>query len=89
MKGRTMGTLVNENTINQNNIIRNHLLQYGEIDRDTSRAICDCDRLPSRIWDLRHTYGMNIRTVRVQRKNRFGHWESHAIYKLEKEEETT
>ena len=83
-----MGTLVNDATLNQNNIIRAHLLEHGEIDRDKSLEICDCERISARIWDLRHIYGMNIRTVRTRKKNRFGHWESHAIYKLVREEES-
>lgn len=81
-----MGNLQDENTINQRNIIADHLVQYGEIDRDKSLEICDCERLPARIWELRHIYKMNIKTVRSRKKNRFGHWESHAVYKLVREE---
>ena len=77
-----MGTLTNETTLTQNNMIREHLLHFGEIDKKAALMICDCDRISARIWDLRHIYGMNIETVRVTKKNRFGHAETHAIYKL-------
>lgn len=83
-----MGTLVNETTRSQLVAIRLQLENEGWIDRDKSREICDCDRLSARIWDLRHDPidPMEIETVRVKRKNRFGHWESHAVYKLIEEE---
>ena len=80
-----MGTLVNESTINQNNIIRAHLLTHGWIDKKTALAICDCERISARIYDLRHDYGMDITTERVEGVNRFGHREVHALYRLKQE----
>ena len=81
-----MGTLENETTRCQCAAIINQLLTDGWIDRDKALEICDCERLPARIWDLRHKYGMNIKTDSVIKKNRFGHRESHALYRLVKEE---
>jgi hypothetical protein len=80
-----MGRLINEATINQNNIIRAHLITHGWIDKKTALQICDCERISARIYDLRHDYGMDIVTERVAGKNRFGHAETHAIYRLKKE----
>ena len=82
-----MGTLVNETTRTQNAAIQEHLLEYGEIDKPTALEICDCDRLGARIWELRHRYGMNIRTEHKTKKNRFGHTTRYAVYRLIKEGE--
>lgn len=70
--------------------IRRQLEEHGWIDRDKSLEICDCERLSARIWDLRHDPDnpMTIETVRTRKKNRFGHWESHAIYRMVREDET-
>lgn len=85
-----MGTLINETTRTQLREIRAHLETYGWIDKPKALEICDCERLGARIWDLRHDPAapMNIKTERVTGKNRFGHPETHAIYKLVKENET-
>ena len=80
-----MGSLENATTINQNNIIRAHLLTHGWIDKKTALAICDCERLGARIFDLRHKYDMAIDTELVRKKNRFGHAETHAVYRLRQE----
>ena len=80
-----MGTLENKTTITQNAIIRAHLLTHGWIDKKTALAICDCERISARIYDLRHEYGMDIVTDLVTGKNRFGHSETHAVYRLRKE----
>jgi hypothetical protein len=83
-----MGTLVNENTRSQCQAIRKHLEEHGWIDRDTSRAICDCDRISARIWDLKNdpVNPMNIETVMKTKKNRFGHTTRYAEYRLVREE---
>lgn len=80
-----MGALVNEQTINQNAIIRAHLITHGWIDKKTALAICDCERISARIYDLRHKYDMDIVTERVAGRNRFGHLETHAVYRLRQE----
>lgn len=65
--------------------IRAHLMEHGWIDRQTALALCDCDRLGARIWDLRHDTvdPMDIVTdVRVK-TNRFGHQTRYAVYRME------
>lgn len=82
-----MGTLNNETTKSQNKAIRSHLLRFGEIDKKTAIAICDSERLGARIWDIRHDEDLplDIETVRVTKKNRFGHPTTYAVYRLRKE----
>lgn len=72
-------TLKNETTRTQLALIREHLLTYGEIDKPTALRLCDCDRLGARVFDLR-AQGMEIKTLRKSKKNRFGHNTSYAIY---------
>lgn len=80
-----MGTLDNAATRTQLDIIREHLLTYGEIDKKTALRICECDRLGARIWDLRHDAGdpMSIVTKRVTTKNSLGNPVSYAVYVLQ------
>lgn len=81
----TMGTLVNEATSSQLTAIALQLEECGQIDKPTALALCDCDRLGARIWDLRKR-GMNIKTEIRTKTNRFGHQTRYAVYKLIKEE---
>ena len=83
-----MGTLVDETTGTQLRMIRAQLENEGWIDRDKSLEICDCDRLPARIWDLKNDPldPMNIETVMKTKKNRFGHTTRYAEYRLVREE---
>lgn len=85
-----MGTLKNETTRTQLREIRKHLEQYGRNNDDIAYVICGTKRLPARIYDLKHdpVDPMNIKTVTVTRKNRFGHTTNGAEYLLVKEEET-
>lgn len=82
-------TLINETTACQKAAIRAHLLEHGEIDRDTALFYYDCDALRSRISDLRHDKDdpMDIKTVWKTKKNRYGHTVNYAIYALQKDEE--
>lgn len=82
-----MGSLANETTRTQLKLIREHLLEHGEIDKKTSLLLYDCDRLGARIYDLRHDPDepMQIETVRVTKKNRLGHPVTYAVYKLARE----
>ena len=82
-----MATLTNEDTRTQLHLIREHLLEYGEIDKKTSLMLYDCERLGARIWDLRHDpeEPMHIVTVRVTKKNRLGHPTTYAVYRLARE----
>lgn len=82
-----MGTLANEATRTQLCMIREHLLEHGEIDKKTALLLCDCDRLGARVWDLRHDpeAPLQIETVRVTKKNRLGHPTTYAVYRLARE----
>jgi len=75
-------TLNNEQTRSQLREIRQHLLEYGTIDKPTALELCDCDRLGARVYDLR-AQGMPIKTVLKTKKNRFGHLTTYAVYKYE------
>ena len=79
-----MGTLANETTRTQLYLIREHLIEHGEIDKKTSLMLYDCDRLGARIFDLRNDLEepMQIVTVRVTKKNRLGHPTTYAVYRL-------
>lgn len=80
-----MATLTNEATRTQLRMIREYLLEHGQIDKKTALLLCDCDRLGARIWDLRNDpeEPLHIETVRVTKKNRLGHPTTYAVYKLE------
>lgn len=73
---------MSEATINQNAIIRAHLLTHGWIDKQTALAICDCERISARIYDLRHYYDMDIVTEHKEGRNRLGHKIRYAVYRL-------
>lgn len=79
-----MGTLTNEMTRSQLAAIRAHLLKHGWIDKPKAFALCDCDRLGARVWDLRHdpVAPMNIVTDYKTKKNRMGHTVRYAVYRL-------
>lgn len=85
-----MGGLTNAATTSQCAAIRAHLIEHGVIDKPTALAVCDCDRLGARVWDLRHdpVAPMNIVTDYAEKKNRFGHLVRYAVYRLVKETET-
>mgnify|MGYP002857041683 CR=1 FL=1 len=85
-----MGTLTNAQTLTQKAAIRTHLLENGWIDKPTAMALCDCDRLGARIWDIRHDADdpLNIRTERRTKKNRAGNTVVYAVYILSSEGET-
>lgn len=84
-----MATLVNETTLSQKKIIRQQLETEGWIDKPTALELCDCDRLASRIHDLRSDPldPMDIETVYLTKTNRFGHLTRYAQYRLKKEGE--
>ena len=79
-------TLSNERTQSQLRAIRAYLEQHGRIDKPTALAICDCDRLGARIWDLRHDPKdpMEIKTEMKEKTNRFGHLTRYAEYRVTK-----
>lgn len=82
-----MATLDNSTTRSQLAAIRAQLLATGEIDKPTALAICDCDRLASRIWDLRNDPldPMDIVTEYKLKRNRYGHVVRFSIYRLREE----
>lgn len=82
-----MATLTNETTRSQLAAIRAHLLEHGIIDKPTALEICDCDRLASRIHDLRSDPldPLDIVTDYRQKVNRFGHKTRYAVYVLNEE----
>lgn len=84
-----MSTLTNAQTMTQTAAIREHLLRHGWIDKPTAFAVCDCDRLGARVWDLRHdpVAPMNIVTDYKTKKNRMGHTVRYAVYRLAEEEQ--
>lgn len=82
-----MSTLTNAQTMTQNAAIREHLLEYGFIDKPTALDLYDCDRLGARVWDLRHQYNMDIRTDYKTKKNRMGHTVRYAVYHLVRKED--
>lgn len=83
-----MATLVNETTRCQLQAIRAQLETEGWIDKRTALELCDCDRLASRIHDLRSDPidPMNIETVYLTKVNRFGHNVRYAQYRLKRED---
>lgn len=82
MKGDMMGTLRNETTIAQKDMILRFLLDYGSITQIQAAEEFGCWRLGARIWDLK-SEGHNIRTEYVTRKNRYGKTVRFAMYCLE------
>lgn len=60
----------------------------GGIDKRTALELCDCDRLASRIHDLRSDPidPMNIKTEYRTKTNRFGHLVRYGVYLLVREE---
>ena len=79
-----MGTLDNATTRSQKAAIREYLLKYGRINKKEALALCECDRLTSRIYDLKNDPldPMDIETVYETKKNCFGHTTRYAVYRL-------
>ena len=84
-----MATLTNETTRSQIAAIREQLLTEGWIDKPTAMEICDCDRLASRICDIRNDPidPLPIKTEYRTKVNRFGHLVRYGVYLLIKEDE--
>lgn len=78
-----------KNTLTQEIVIREWLMEHGSIDRPTALRLCGCDRLGARIFRLRNDpkCPMNIRTERVKKISQFGHTTTVAVYHLNKEDE--
>lgn len=72
----------------QNEMIYNHLVEFGSITPMKAIEEYGCLRLAARISELKDGLkdtGLTIRTDMVQRKNRFGKTVSFAEYTLVKE----
>ena len=72
----------------QNDRIKWHLENVGEISSKEAYINYGCSRLSARIWDLRHKYGMNISKTMKTDKNKFQETTVYAVYRLEREHET-
>lgn len=68
-------------------LILNHIKKYGSITQLEATENYGCTRLGARIWDLRHKYGLDIETVNVHGRNKYGRKVTYAKYILN--EETT
>ena len=81
-----MATLTNETTHSQIAAIREQLLTEGWIDKPTALEICDCDRLASRICDIRNDPidPLPIETEYHTKINRFGHTVRYCSYRLKR-----
>ena len=66
----------------QRRAIREHLEQYGWIDKPKALEICDSDRLGARIFELRKQ-GLPIETEIRTKVNRYGHTTRYAVYRME------
>ena len=77
-------TLHNATTTSQLREIRRYLKKHRWIDAKIAEDICGCRRIGARIWDLRNdpTDPMEIETVYVEGKNRYGHYVRYARYHL-------
>ena len=80
-----MGTLTNETTTNQRDMILRFMEDYGSINPAQAIEEFGCYRLGARIWDLRDA-GYSIKTEMVERVNRYGRKVKFAQYSLEEEE---
>ena len=84
-----MATLDNATTRSQCAAIREHLLTHGWIDKPTALRLCECERLASRINDLRNDKRdpMNIKTEYRTKLNKMGHTVRYGVYVLIEEAE--
>lgn len=63
------------------------LFRYGNITSMQAIRMFGATRLSAIIYSLRHHYGYNIVTERVQGRNKYGHNVNYAKYILIKEKE--
>lgn len=79
-----MGTLVNETTTTQCDMILRYMQEFGSISQVEAAAEFGCYRLSGRIFDLR-ARGYNIKRKMESRKNRYGKIVRFARYYLKEE----
>ena len=80
-----MGTLINEQTMTQCDMILDYMRENGSITQAEATDEIGCVRLPARIWDLKQR-GYHIKKIMRSKKNRWGKAISFAAYELESEE---
>ena len=56
----------------QNKAIMVHLTVWGSITSMDAIKLYDITRLSARIWDLRHIYGLKIKTTNAQVETKWG-----------------
>ena len=81
-----MGTLTNEQTATQKDLILRFMQENGSITQIEAAQEIGCWRLGARIFDLKRD-GHNIKKDTVLRKNRYGKPISFARYRLVSEGE--
>ena len=77
-----MGTLVNESTMSQCDMILRYMQDFGSITQLEAAQEFGCFRLSGRIYDLKQR-GIPIERTMVSRKNRYGKSVSFARYAIE------
>lgn len=77
-----MGTLVNDTTMTQCDMVLAHMMEHGSISQLEAAEEYGCWRLAARISDLRKA-GYAIKSHLVTKKNRMGRPVSFARYTLE------
>ena len=80
-----MGTLINEQTMTQCDMILAYMREHGTITQAEATDEIGCVRLPARICDLKDR-GYRIKREMRAKKNRWGKTISYAAYSLESEE---
>lgn len=83
-----MGTLTNEQTMTQCDMILRYMQDFGSISQVEAAAEFGCYRLSGRIYDLKQR-GIPIDTTMESRKNRYGKKISFARYTLTEQEGVT
>ncbi len=81
-----MGTLCDENTMPQEEMILQYMKDFGSITPAEAMNEIGCYRLGARIWDLRHKRGYKIKSEMIKRTNRYGRQVVFAKYSLDEED---
>ena len=58
------------------------LVSRGKITDNQARDLLNCNRIAARVWDLRHRFGVEIKSENKSRKNRRGQTKTYALYTL-------
>ena len=84
-----MNGFENGNFTTQTALIREYLMQNGEIDGDTARQLCGTTRLSAHIHILRHDPDRPMEIVTERRKfiGMLGHHGTYGVYHYNAEEQ--